>query len=434
MIDSNIVQPDVTLTLSHDGVIQNATASTALAEESLEDWRGRPWGETIDPSVKENLASLIDNVRQSGASSCFKVTQRFPSGRELAMEYTAISLGKASGFIAIGRNVQVIADLESRLLAAQHDREQDYWKLREIETRYRLLFDTSSEAVVLVRAANLRIVEANLTATKSLGLSPGAEFYPAIPGRDKLGFETMLDKVREQGRAPGILLHIGAGGSSWSLRASIMNIESGAFFLFQLAPVGAGKAIAPTADAFSIEDMIQRLPDGFVVVDQSGVIRRANSTFLDLVQIGAESAVVGQNLRHWLARPGADANVILGLVQKHGSVRLFSTTLSGELGANTEVEISAVGSNDVKAKFIGCLIRDLTTHFGAATLDRPESLPGDLTLEKLIQKSTEGIERRTIVEALGRSSGNRTAAARQLGVSRQSLHAKLNKYGLHRAK
>ena len=40
------------------------------------------------------------------------------------------------------------------------------------------------------------------------------------------------------------------------------------------------------------------------------------------------------------------------------------------------------------------------------------------------------LECRYIEAALGLTSGNRTAAAELLGLSRQGLYAKLNKYGL----
>ena len=430
MIDSNIVQPDVTLTLSREGLVEEATVSVSLADEALADWRGRPWGETIDAATGANIGKLIEDVRRSGASSIFKVKQRFPSGRQLQMEYTAVSRGKADGIIAIGRSVQAVADLESRLLAAQQEREQGYWKLRDIETRYRLLFDAASDAVILVRAANLRVVEVNVVASKALGLAQGAEFSAAIPARDRASFEAMLGKVRESGRAPGILLHMPADGSSWSLRASMMAIDSGAFYLFQMAPLGAGGVAAPIADAYSVEDLIQRLPDGFVVVDKAGVVRSANPTFLDLAQVGSESAVVGKNLKRWLGRPGADAGVILGLVRKHGSVRLFSTQLAGELGSDVEIEVSAVGSGDLRAEYVGLMLRDVSKRLGAVRSAPAEDSPGPQTLEALIAASTEAIERKSITKALENSAGNRTAAAKALGLSRQSLHIKLNKYCL----
>ena len=53
--------------------------------------------------------------------------------------------------------------------------EQDYWKLREVETRYRVLFDASNEAVLLLNADTLRIVEANPAAIRALGLARGRD-------------------------------------------------------------------------------------------------------------------------------------------------------------------------------------------------------------------------------------------------------------------
>ena len=52
------------------------------------------------------------------------------------------------------------------------------------------------------------------------------------------------------------------------------------------------------------------------------------------------------------------------------------------------------------------------------------------TLEQIVKMTTETIERKAIARALERFRGNRTVAARHLGLSRQSLHAKLNKYKL----
>ena len=89
---------------------------------------------------------MVEDARAIGVSAFRQVTQRFPSGLELPIEYTTVRLGGQAGLIAIGKNLQAVAELQSRLIAAQHAREQDYWKLREIETRSRLLFDASNEA------------------------------------------------------------------------------------------------------------------------------------------------------------------------------------------------------------------------------------------------------------------------------------------------
>ncbi|PPD24890.1 MAG: transcriptional regulator PpsR, partial [Methylocystis sp.] len=343
MPDRSDTRPELTLTLDKDGVIQNVVRANSLAKEPLDAWLGRRWGEMMEPAIDDGALQKIEDVRLRGDSSCFQVRQRFPSGRELAMEYTTFSLGKKAGFVAIGRSLEAISELQSRLQLAQEARERDYWKMREIETRYRTLFDATSEAVALVGVSDLRVVEANLCATKNLDLAPGAPFLARLDERDRRVLDEMLAKTREEGRAPGVVLRATPFGQLWSLRASLMNAESGALYLCQLAPMRDQSPAADKADGFSMRTFVDRMPDGFVVVDPAGVVQAANGAFLDLVQIGSEAAAIGRKLMRWLSSPGADANLVIALIQKHGDVRRFQTTIDGELGQSTGVEISAIG-------------------------------------------------------------------------------------------
>ena len=78
--------------------------------------------------------------------------------------------------------------------------ERDYWKLREIETRYRLVFDASNEAVMIVSASNLRIIEANRTAVEALNSSrrrnedlSGRELLHDVAAEDRDAVREVLD-------------------------------------------------------------------------------------------------------------------------------------------------------------------------------------------------------------------------------------------------
>ena len=51
-----------------------------------------------------------------------------------------------------------------------------------------------------------------------------------------------------------------------------------------------------------------------------------------------------------------------------------------------------------------------------------------------LPSALERLERRLIAEALAESKGNRAEAARRLGIHRQLLHAKAEKYGLGKRK
>jgi DNA-binding NtrC family response regulator len=64
--------------------------------------------------------------------------------------------------------------------------------------------------------------------------------------------------------------------------------------------------------------------------------------------------------------------------------------------------------------------------FGGGTAESPEAPERALTLRQRV----EAYERGLVIEALRGAHGNRSEAARRLGVSRVTLHDKLRKYGL----
>lgn len=438
MAGVNIAQPDITLILDLDGVIEEARIGGAIGDEELAAWRGRPWVETVAEVGSAKVRRMLDDACSSGVSAFRQVTQRFPSGRELPIEYTAVRLGGKAGLIAIGRSLQAVAELQSRLIAAQQVMERDYWKLREVETRYRLLFDTANEAVLLLRLDGLMIQEANPAAIRTLGLASGRAFLPEMSAADRPAFEAMLARVREFGRAPAVLVHLGPDSAAWMVRATLMNAPSAPAFLLQLAPVAAA-VLGETRDVLALEELVEHLPDAFAVTDEQGVVRRANRAFLDLVQLPSEAAVLGESLSRWLARPGADLPVLLANLQRHGTVRLFGTTMHGELGADTEVEISAAGDRPSRPHWIALVLHDISRRpLPSPEGDRLHSAltaileqSGRTSLRKLVRDTVEVVERHCIEAALEVSASNRTAAAELLGLSRQSLYEKLDRYALH---
>ncbi len=424
--------------LDLDGVIRDVTLSNAVSNESADDWLGRPWADIVGDTVSGKIVRMLADARESGVSAYRQVNQRFPSGLELPMEYTTVRLGGKGGLIAIGRNLNAVAELQSRLIAAQQAVEQEYWKLREVETRYRLLFDASNEAVLMLQADSLRIVEANPAAIRTLGLARGRDLLPELTVDERTTFQAMLQRVRQSGRAPGVLLHLGADRSAWTVRASLMTSEPGPMFLVQLASTGGTPVAIRGAEQIALDDYVDRMPDAFVVIDRDGSIRRTNRAFLDLVQIGGEGAVLNEPLGRWLSRPGADLSVLLANLNRHGSVRLFATTLQGELGTDTAVEISAVGNAAVKPDHIALVLRDVGRRLSVsedetslqAALGAIIAQSAKTSLHSLVKDTVGLVERHYIAAALALSDGNRTAAAEILGMSRQGFYKKLAQYDM----
>jgi transcriptional regulator PpsR len=431
------VQPDVTLLLDMDGVIREATLSPAMGGESVEGWLGRSWVDVGGDKVER----MVEDARISGISAFRQINQRFPSGAEIPLEFTTVLLGGRAGMLAVGKNLQAVAELQSRLIAAQQTMERDYWKLREVETRYRLVFEASDEAVVIVSASNLRIVEANRSAIEALGSGRrrnedvvGRELLNDVAPADRDAVRDMLARVRERGKALSILVHLGADATPWMLRGSLITSDPGHVFLLQFTSATPQANPAPP-ETSRIEDLVDALPDGFVVIDGDGVVRHANQAFLDLVQLGAKGSATGESLARWMFQPGADLNAMLMNIGRHGSVRLFTTTLRGELGSDSEVEISAARGDHGD---IGVLLRNVARRLPMhnegdllrSALGPVSEQIGKTPLRKLVKNTVAIVEQHYVKEALQLANGNRTATAELLGLSRQSLYAKLDRYGL----
>ena len=440
----NISQPDVTLLLDSAGVIKEVTLSDRLSSESIDAWIGQRWANTVaDIDIGQyKVDRMLQDTHSHRVSTFRQLTQRFPSGLELLMEYTTVRLGGNAGLLAIGKNLQAVAELQSRLINAQQTMERDYWKLREIETRYRLLFDASNEAVLLVKAADLSIIDANPAAIRALGISPvGQELLSQLGLQEQKSFAAMLGRVREQGKAPGVLVHLGHNQQSWMIRASLMTASPGPIFLLQLTPIENIQDHFQLNQSYLTEELIKHAPDGFVVLDDKGIILQTNQAFLNLIQIASNTLALGQPLSRWLRRPGADLKVLLANVQQHQSVRLFNTILQGELGLDSEVELSAVAHSDANSFHIGVFVRDvgrrLHHHPGesndhiALSLNSFSEQLGKTSLRELVKQTTRSVEKHYIDAALKLTAGNRTATAELLGLSRQSLHSKLIQYQLH---
>jgi transcriptional regulator PpsR len=440
----NIALPDVTLRLDMDGVIRDASFANAVSQEGAESWVGLPWAQTVASDASSDILGLVADARENGVSDFREVTQLFPSGLKLPIEYNTVRLGDNAGLLAVGKNRQVVTDIQADVTAAQRALEQDAWKLRAVETRYRLLFEAADDPILVLSTENLRIIDANPAAVRAGALDSGRDFVDAIVPADRPVFEDMIGRLREFGRARGVVLHLGAAATPWLARASVAEAEPETVFLVQLAAASLPQPVAQAPA--SVADMIARLPDGFVVIDSAGVICQANRAFLDLVQVAVLGGAIGQKLGRWLSHPGADSDVLLTNVRRYRTVRGFITTLHGALGSDLRVEISAAGDTDQSPERIGLLVRDISRRPAKAAAragavsradERLASMLASITgqsgatpLLQLVREAGELIERHCIEAALEFAQGNRTAAAERLGLSRQSLYAKLTRYGM----
>jgi transcriptional regulator PpsR len=436
---------DVALVVDADGVIRDvAFGSEEMSREGYAKWLGQPWAETVTAESRPKVEALLRDVASNVATKGRHVNHTSARGADIPVLYSAVQLGGNKRVIAIGRDLRGVAALQQRLVEAQQSMERDYWRLRQAETRYRLLFQSGSEAVLIVDAATDKIVEANPAAGQLFGEVErrvvGQAIHEIFDKENAQAVLALLAKVRSVGRAEDVPLRIVDRRREFLVTATLYRQEKASFFLFRFAPSeGNAASVAIEQTKINLAELVENAPDAFVVTDLEGKVLSANSAFVELAQIVNHEQANGQSLERWLGRPGVDLDVLIANLRQHGSVRLFSTTLRGEYGATAEVEISAVSIPSGEEPCLGFTIRNVGRRLSAYVAPAQEfphsvqqltELVGRVPLKDIVRDTTDLIERLCILAALDLTRDNRASAAEMLGISRQSLYVKLHRYGL----
>jgi transcriptional regulator PpsR len=252
--------------------------------------------------------------------------------------------------------------------------------------------------------------------------------------------QNLLTTVRRSGRADPVLAELADGQAKVRVSASLVHQDQNSLFIVRLASAQVdGQAGLAQAEGAMLLQLARSSPDSLVVTDLDGHVLSANAEFLSLTQVAQEDQLRGQSLDRWLGRSGVDLGVLISNLRQGGAVKLFATTLRGEVGASTEVEISAVMVASAEPPFLGFTIRDVGRRLpteGEGLKGLPQSvnqltdLVGRVPLKEIVGETTDLIEKLCIEAALELTRDNRASAAEILGLSRQSLYVKLRRYGL----
>ncbi len=436
---------DVTLLVDRKGIIRDvAFGSEDLARDIHSDWLGQPWEQTVTVESRPKIREMLQDAAGNAEPRWRQVNYAGIRGPDVPILYRASRVGEEGRIVALGRDLRAMEKLQQRLMEVEQSMEREYSRVRHAETRYRLLFQIASEAVLIVDAATLRVVEANPAALQLLGGTAkrlvGRPFPEGFEAAGERAIEGMLAAVRATGRAEEVRAALKGSDPSFQISASLFRQDDSSHFLVRVRSQSQENGRSDSAEERSkLLEVLESSPDGLVVTTPEGQILTANRAFLDIAQLATIEQARGQSLDRWLGRPGVDMRVLIGNLRQHGSVRLFATTLRGEYGTASDVEISAVSVANGEEPCLGFTVRNVDKRAaGEARTGRelPRSaeelteLIGRVSLKDLVRETTDVIERLCIEAALQITGDNRATAAEMLGLSRQSLYAKLRRHGL----
>ncbi len=439
------VVSDLTLVLDASGVIEDvSTGRATLSALGCQNWIGRPWIDTVTSESRIKVQELLASASATEAMRWRHINHASPmGGNDIALQYVVLPLG-GNKLLAMGRDLEALAELQRRLVETQQSMERDYLRLRQIEARYRVLFDTSSEAVLLVDASSQRVLEANVgaqTLLKDAGKRlVGRDVRECFEGESQAEVQSLLRMALATGRIEMCAARVAGVPTALTLSAMVFRQEGGAQFLVRLASREASAELRQDAGtSAALIEAMEHFPDGWLLTDTGGLVKNINEEGMALMGLTAASQIVGQSLERWLQRGAVDWGVLHTGLRQQMPVRNFATEVRTLSGMTVPVEISAVSLSRPEPLY-AFFVRDMNRRPQGASAASPAGQPhpfaelsqlvGRRPIKDIVGETVDTIERMCIESALELTHNNRASAAEMLGLSRQSLYVKLRRFGI----
>lgn len=431
------VAGDFMLAVDEGGVIRDI-AVNVRDHGFASRWIGQRWIDTVtvdgQPKIEQMLAA------GAPANMGWRQVNHLHDGDYVPVNYRVIRPKNGGWSIAVGRDLRSVSVLQQRLLKTQQSMERDYLHLRQTETRYRLLFDNIAYPVLIAEADSLAIQQANRACHSLLGATPGTlegkSVLALIEPQHRDDLVAYLGAMAVSPALAPVSVRLGGRPGFVKITASAFRQSGRQFWLINIDD-GLHEVPGKQSDRYVL-DVVEKMPDAFVLTDDAQAIIVANRAFADLVQAGSVEQLLGVSLSRFIGRPDVDLALLRKQLRDHQHVRNFSSVVNDLAGGEEPVEISAIMIErdeplyGYSVRSVGRRERDLPQSAGDTprSVEQLADLVGRKPLKDIVRESTDLIERMCIEAALIHTSDNRASAAEILGLSRQSLYSKLHRHGL----
>jgi transcriptional regulator PpsR len=423
---------DIALVIDDRGVITQVAQNERQPMLPLASrWVGRPWAETVTDDTRRKVELMLSDVHVSGVARRREVNVTGDAG-DIPLAYTALRLGSAGPVIAVGRDLRAMAAIQQRFLDVQQEMERSYWRARQLESRYRLLFQVATDAVMTVEAQSLRIVEANHAAVALFG-HPGRPLAGQVAAQQfdtvsRPAVQGLLDNARSHGRPAEIPARLAGSGAAVAVSATPFRARDGMRLLLRV------RGDEPASDAgaglnLALARLVDTTHDGVVVTDSAGRILVANPAFIRMAGAENEDRVRARPIADWVGRIADDVPALIAGVHGHGIAQLVRTELRRGSGLPAiDVDVTAALLTEGDQECFGFTLRACAapaatpgTGLGprlAAALTALEAGIDDATpTPGLLERAQRLVQEHLARHALERFAGDAARAAASLGLS-----------------
>lgn len=437
---------DIALIVDLDGTIKTVVVNPMNQTMGrLDHWTNRQLSDFLAEDSRSRVVALLHEFRTGAAliSKSVEINHFDNANWEFPVRYTFHLTGEDGCVLMLGRDLRPIAELQQRLVKAQLALEKDYESRRDFETRYRVLMETSRDALVIVDAATGRMTDLNKAAAAILGSGAdalmGGLFANEVTGGNKADFLDRLIAAAANDGATSIQSTTRSTRRAVGIFPTLFRAAGDRTLLCRLETENRAEGVAAELTA-NLNMLFRDGAEAMVFADEKGIVRSTNEAFMSLCDAAQATDVKGRSLADFLLRGQVDLRVLLENAQRSGKMRLYSTRIAGRHGSQLPVEVSATYLGDQSPSRFAFVFRDASRselmRDGPTRADNEEGmknvveLVGSSPLKDIVAATTDVIEKMCIETAVELTNNNRVAAAEMLGLSRQSLYVKLRKYDL----
>jgi len=408
-------------------------------------FKGRSIKDFISFDSQEKFSNMWAALGKADAPAWRHVNFSPSVGQDLPLQVNLVPQEKDQTVWLFGRDLSGLSQMQHRLVEAHQSMERDFLRLRHMEARYRLLFESVADPMLVVDVAQRRVMEANSAALllfKEVNRKlPGTDVVQLFEPGKREALDNLLRQAQNSGRMESGRLRLLKSEQDCNLHVSVFVQEGGPQFLLRLQALSSqqtSQSDAPVIDWF--HHALDQAPVGFVVADRLGTVLASNPEFCSMVGVASHALLANKSLEEWLARGGVDLSVLLTNLRQSRTLRSFATDLRSMVGVLIPVDITAVTLNGEDPTY-GFFFHQVTgarsreampasTGGMAESVAQLSQLVGRMPMKEIVGETSTMIERMCIQAALELTQNNRASAAEMLGLSRQSLYVKLHRYGM----
>lgn len=429
---------DIALLVDSENIVRDVSMLEGAAAEGIRtNWIGQSIKYLVTDESEQKVINLIEDARAEKSIKTREINHALAHQDDFPVRYRAVKLNDRNDVILFGYDFTPVAELQRKLVSSQLAMEREFSKLKSTESRFRTIFHNSGIPQLVVDAANLKIVDINEIGLATLGLKlRNAEGMSLLDyfgdSETELLHKLLLATVDDSADAD-VRLKM-PEGATFKVNVKTFRQDSSKYLLLEFQSEIAEATSVTTIANQKVLKLIDEMPDAFVMTDSNRIIENVNGAFLEMMGVSSEKEVSGKLLDEYFVRPTVDCRILMANVREHRAVRRFATMMQNVVGQQEAAEIAATRIEYQGQMRFGFWIRATSTSAFAAdevgdTASRSNeqiaNLVGHMPLRDIVRETTESIEQLCIETALDLTRNNRASAAQMLGLSRQSLYAKL---------